>query len=96
LIAKFVQSVEDPWFESLQDHVVGAFDLSICPWVHHGCPIYTYVVIVAEVKELFASELCTIDGDDGVWDPKAMDNISKEEHRLLRLDSRDRLSLNPL
>jgi hypothetical protein len=96
LTAKFVQPVKDPWFESLQDHVVGAFDLPVCPRVHHGYPIYTYVVIVIEVKEVFAGELCTIDGDDGVWDPKAMDNISKEEHRLLRLDSRDRLSLNPL
>jgi hypothetical protein len=35
-------------------------------------------------------------GDDGVWDPEAMDNVSKEEHRLLRFNSCDRPSLNPL
>jgi hypothetical protein len=35
-------------------------------------------------------------GNDGVWDPEAMNNISKEEHRLLRFNSRDRPSLNPL
>jgi hypothetical protein len=35
-------------------------------------------------------------GNDGVWDPEAMNNISKEEHRLLRFNSHDRPSLNPL
>jgi hypothetical protein len=54
------------------------------------------VVIVAEVKELFISELCTVVGDDGVWDPEVMDNIGKEEHHLLRLDLSDWPSLNPL
>jgi hypothetical protein len=54
------------------------------------------VVIVAEVKELFISELCTVVGDDGVWDPEVMDNISEEEHCLLRFDLRNRPSLNPL
>jgi hypothetical protein len=54
------------------------------------------MVIIAESKELFVGELCAVVGDDGVWDPKAMNNISKEEHCLLRFDLRDRLGLNPL
>jgi hypothetical protein len=64
--------------------------------VRYGCPIHADVVIVTEIKELFAGELCVVVSDDGIWDPEAMDNISKEEHRLLRLDLRDRPSLNPL
>jgi hypothetical protein len=94
-MAKFIQPVKDPWFESLQDHAVGAFNLPVRPGVPYGCPIHAGVVIVAEIKELFTGELCAVVGDDGVWDPEAMDNISKEEHRLLRFDLRDCPSLNP-
>jgi hypothetical protein len=41
------------------------------------------VVVFAEVQELLPSELCAIVGDDGVRDPKAMDNVCEERHRLL-------------
>jgi hypothetical protein len=34
--------------------------------------------------------------DDGVWDTEAMNNVGKEEHRLLILDLHDWSSLNPL
>jgi hypothetical protein len=54
------------------------------------------MVIVAEIKELFTGVLCAVVGDDGVWDPEVMNNIGKEGHRLLRLDSCDWSSLNPL
>jgi hypothetical protein len=53
------------------------------------------MVIVAEIYKLFAGELCAVIGD-GVWDPEAMDNVNKEEHCLLRFNSRDQPSLNPL
>jgi hypothetical protein len=80
----------------LQDHVIGAFDLPVRPGVRYGRPIHADMVIVAESEELFTDELCVIVGDDGVWDPKEVDNIGKEEHHLLRFDSRDRPSFNPL
>jgi hypothetical protein len=54
------------------------------------------MVIVVEVKELFADELRAVIGDDGVWDLEALNYVSKEEHRLLGFDSRDWSSLNPL
>jgi hypothetical protein len=54
------------------------------------------MVIIEEVKELFTVELHAIIGDDGIWDPEAMNNIGKEEHHLLRLDSRNWSSFNPL
>jgi hypothetical protein len=94
--AKFVHPVEDPWLEELQDHAIGALDLPVRPRVCHGCPIHADMVIIVEIKKLFASELCAVVGNNGVWDPKAMNNIGKKEHRLLRLDSCDWPSLNPL
>jgi hypothetical protein len=47
--AKFVQPIEDPWFEPLQDHVVGAFDLPVRPRVCHGYPIHADMVIIVEI-----------------------------------------------
>jgi hypothetical protein len=94
--AKPVQSVKDPWLEALQDHAVGMLELPVCLEVCHGCPIHMNMVIITEIKELFTSELCAIIGDDGVWDPEAMDNVGKEEHRLVRFDSCDWPIFNPL
>jgi hypothetical protein len=47
------------------------------------------MVIITKTKELLASELRAFVSDDGVWDPEAMNDVSKEEHRLLKLDLRD-------
>jgi hypothetical protein len=56
LAAKLVQLVKDPWFETLQDHVVGAHDLPIRLGVCHGCPIHADMVIITETEELLAGE----------------------------------------
>jgi hypothetical protein len=49
--------------------------------------VHTDVVVLAEVQELLPSELGAIVGDDGVRDPKAMDDVSEERHRLLGPDA---------
>jgi hypothetical protein len=48
-MTKFVQPVHDPQFESLQDHVVGTFDLPVRSRVRYGCPIHADMVIIAEI-----------------------------------------------
>jgi hypothetical protein len=55
--------------------------------VSYGGPVHTNVVVLAEVQELFPSELRAIVGDDGIWDSKAMDDICKERHHLLGPDA---------
>jgi hypothetical protein len=55
--------------------------------VSHGGTVHPDVVVLAEVQELLGSELGAIVGDDGVWDPEAMDDVGEERHRLLGLDS---------
>jgi hypothetical protein len=54
------------------------------------------MAIIIEAEELFAGELRVVVGDDGVWDPEAVNDVSKEEHRLLALDLRDWSSFDPL
>ena len=46
--------------------------------MHHGGPIDADVVFVVESEELLSGELRAIVHDDGVWDPKAMDNVKEE------------------
>ena len=43
-----------------------------------------------------SGELCPIVGDDGVWNPEPMDDISEEQYCLLGFDLSDQTSLDPL
>ena len=71
-------------------------DLPIHAGVRHSGPIDVDVVLIEESKELLSGELRAIVRDDGVQDPKAMDNVEEEQHSLLRLDHGDQPSLYPL
>jgi hypothetical protein len=77
-VTKLVQPVEDPQFEALQDHVIGALDLPVRPRVCHCYRIHADMVIITKTEELFTGELRAIIGDDGVWDPEAMNYVGKK------------------
>jgi hypothetical protein len=54
------------------------------------------VVVVAEIQKLFTSELGAIVRDDAVGNSKAVDDVGKKEHNLLRPDASDRMGLDLL
>jgi hypothetical protein len=54
------------------------------------------VVVVAELQELSTGELHTVVGDDGIRNPKVVDDIREEQHCMLGLDFGDGVSLDPL
>ena len=85
--AELVEVVVDPRLESLQDHAVGTLYLPIRHGVSYDGPVHPDVVVLAEVQELSASELGAVVGDDGVRDPKAMDDVGEERHRLFGPDA---------
>jgi hypothetical protein len=85
--AEFVEVVVDLWLESLQNHVVATLYLPIRHGVSYGGPVHPDVVIFAEVQELSAGELGVVVGDDGVRDPKEMDDVGEERHRLFGPDA---------
>ena len=64
--------------------------------MRHSGPIDSDVVFITESEELLSGELRAVVRDDGVWDPKAKDDVEEEQHGLLGLDHRDRPSLYPL
>jgi hypothetical protein len=84
---ELVEVVVDPWLESLQNHAVGTLYLPIRHGVSYGGPVHPDVVILAEVQELSTGELGAVVGDDGVQDPKAMDDVGEERHRLFGPDA---------
>ena len=53
----------------------------------HGGPVHPDVVILAKIQEFSAGELGAVVGDDGVWDPEAMDDVGEERHRLFGPDA---------
>jgi hypothetical protein len=57
---------------------------------------HTDVVVVVEIQKLFTSELDAIIYDDVVGNPKAVDDVGKKEHSLLRPNAGDRTGLDPL
>ena len=62
----------------MQDHAVRALDLPVRAGVRHGGPIDPDVVVITELEELLSGELRVVVRDDGVWDPKAMDDVEEE------------------
>jgi hypothetical protein len=61
----------------------------------HDCLVHTDVVVITETRELLSYELCDVVRDNGVWDPKAMDDSREERHRLLGLDVGEGSNLDP-
>jgi hypothetical protein len=64
--------------------------------VSYGGLVHSDVVVLTEVQKLFSGELRAIVGDDGVRDPKAMDDVCEERHRLLGPDVGQGSDLDPL
>ena len=59
-------------------------------------PIDADVVFVIESEGLLSGKLRVVVRDNGVRDSKAMDDVKKEQHGLLRHDCGDQSSLYPL
>ena len=75
-----------------------SFARSSCPFVQGAPrrPNRCRCGIHRRIEELLSGELRAIVHDDGVWDPKAMDDVKEEQYSLLGLDYEDRSSLYPL
>jgi hypothetical protein len=63
--------------------------------VSYNGSVNTDVVFVAEPKEFLSCELCAVVGDNGVQNPKSMDNVVEEEHELLGFDLGDQPRFYP-
>jgi hypothetical protein len=49
-------------------------------------PVHSDGVVMTEIQELLPGELSVVVGDDGVWDPKAENNVLDKIYRVLGAD----------
>ena len=80
----------------MKDYAIGTLDLAFSLGVGDCRPIHMDMVMVTEVQELLAHELCTIVGDDNIGNPKMINDVGEEQDGLLGVDVVDGSSLNPL
>ena len=74
--------VKDAGLESLEDHVIGLLDLTISTWVSDRGPIDPDAISIIEVQEFLLGEVCSMVGDDIVWNTKSIDDVEEELDRL--------------
>jgi hypothetical protein len=70
-------------------------DLPVCEGVSDYCPVYTDVVLIVEIQELFPGELDVVVSDDKVGDPKVEDNVLDKAYRLFGVNFGQGPSLDP-
>ena len=96
MLGVLVESVEDSWFESLEDHVIGAFDLTISTWMSDRGLVDPDAVSITEVQVLLSGEVSPVVSDDTVRNAVSVDDVEDEFDRLFRADVGDGLGLYPL
>ena len=92
----FVESVEDAWLKSLEDHVVGTLDLTVSTWVSDQGPVYPDAVSITKVQELLSGIVSPMVSDDVVRNDEPVDDVEEEFDRLFRADVGDGLGFYPL
>jgi len=91
----FVESVEDARLESLEDHAVGTFDLTVSSWMSDRSPIDSDAVSIVEVLELLLGEVSLVVSDNTVRNAESIDDVEEEFDRLFRSEIGDGLGLYP-
>ena len=92
----FVESVEDARLESLEDHAVGAFDLTVSSWMSDRSPIDSDAISIAKVLELLPSKVSPVVSDNTVRNAESVDDVKEEFDRLFRAEIGDGLGLYQL
>ena len=92
----FVESVEDACLESLEDHAVGAFDLTVSSWMSDRSLTDSDAVSIAEVLELLPGEVSPVVSDNTVRNTESIDDVEEEFDRLFRSEIGDGLGFYPL
>jgi len=90
------ESVKNAGLESLEDHAIGPFDLTVSTRVSDGGTIDPDAVSITKVQELLVGEVGSMVGDDIVRNSKPIDDVEEELYRLFRADVGDGLRLDPL
>ena len=61
-----VESVEDVWLKSLEDHAIGMLDQTVSTWMSDQGPVDPDAIPITEVQELLPGEVSSVVSDDTV------------------------------
>ena len=94
--SELVESVEDAWLKSLEDHAIGMLDLTVSTWMSDRGPVDPDAISITEVQELLPGEVSSVVSDDTVRNTKMIVDVKEELDRLFRANVGDGLRLYPL
>ena len=83
-----IESVEDSWLESLEDHAIGSLDLTVSTWMSDQGLVDHDAVSIIEVQELLPGEVSSVVSDDTIRNTKTVDDVKEELDCLFRATSR--------
>ena len=73
-----VESVEDAWPKSLEDHAIGTLDLTISTWMSDRGLVDPDAVSITEVQELLPGEVSPVVRDDTIRNTELVDDVEEE------------------
>ena len=91
-----IESVENAWLKSLEDHVIGTLDLTVSTWVSDRGLVDPDAVSITKVQELLPSEVSPVVGDDAVRNAELVDDVEEEFDGLFQVNVGDGLGFYPL
>ena len=90
-----IESIEDAWLKSLEDHAIGTLDLTVSTWMSDRGPVDPDAVSITEVLELLPGEVSPVVSDDTVRNTESVDDVEEEFDHLFRVEIGDGLGLYP-
>ena len=66
----------------MEDHAIGALDLTVGTWVSDRGPVNSDVVSITKVQELLSDEVGPVVSDNIVRNAESVDNVEEEFDRL--------------
>ena len=84
-----VESVEDVWLKSLEDHAIGTLDLTVSTWMSDQGLVDPNAISITKVQELLPGEVSSVVSDDTVRNAEPVDDAEEEFDRLFRADVGD-------
>ena len=73
-----IESVEDVWLKSLEDHAIGKLDLTVSTWVSDRGPVNPDAISITEIQELLSGEVSPVVSDDTVRNTETVDDVNEE------------------
>ena len=77
-----IESVEDAWLKSLEDHAIGPLNLTVSTWMSDRGLVNPNAVSITKIQKLLPSEVSFVVSDDTVRNIEMIDDVKEALDRL--------------